>query len=175
MESHWRGDASRPAEAPHRARAFDHSERPTRTLKEMRESPHPSAASESPWSNAPIVATLAHVFHDARHRLFGSGITVAAEPEPWVMHAENPNAEPHPAKDRGACGLCISYVGMGRTPIAVQMVQPCPSCGGGGRHERDCAMVLADHAVYEGAWQDLPGQLRFDQWAEDNRRRGYLP
>jgi len=157
------------------ARSVDFSQHPTRSMKEMREAPSPSASTPEPWSNWPAVATLAHFFGDARHRLFGSANAVSSMPEPWVLHDENPHATPHPATDRNACGLCISYVAQGRGAVSAVMVEVCPGCGGGGgRHQRDCERVLADHGVYESDWTDLPGQARWDEWARDNERRGHL-
>ena len=137
--------------------------------------PLPRSAAGSRSMTWPV-ASLGHAIDGARHRLFGSAnAAVTPEIEAWVMHAEHPGAQPHPAKDRDACGLCIAYARRGQQPIAPQMVPVCPGCGEGGRHERDCPLVLAEHEIGEEDWEDLPGQLRFDTWAEENRRRGYLP
>src|SRR2546423_138734 len=73
-------------------KSVDVTEQPTRSLKEMRETPLPSSSTPESWSNWPAVATLAHFFGDARHRLFGSANAVSSMPEPWVLHEENPHA-----------------------------------------------------------------------------------
>jgi hypothetical protein len=128
----------------------------------------------SPWANWPVVHSLGHLIDAGRHRMFGSASRVTAESEGWVLHREMPAAQAHAAKDAGACGLCISYTRMGQKPIA-EMVEPCAQCGSARGHQRDCERVLADRDVYESDWVDLPGQVRFDEWADANERRGYLP
>jgi hypothetical protein len=137
-------------------------------------SPPSRPADGSPWSNAPIVATLAHAFDGARHRLFGSGTAMTSEAEPMVLHREVPSAEPHLARDAGACGLCISYERQGQRAF-VEMAVPCAGCGRGRGHDRDCGRVLAEHNIGDSDWETLPGQgPTFDEWASDNERRGYL-
>jgi hypothetical protein len=141
----------------------------------------PSAAplarpAEGSWlKNYPAVATLTHFFGDARHRLFGSGSTVGSEPEPMILHRECPSAEPHLAKDAGACGLCLSYQMQRQRPL-VEMAVACPGCGRGRGHDGDCPLELnVRGGITDEDWVDLPGQVRFDEWADANERRGFLP
>ncbi len=138
-------------------------------------SPLSRPSEASPWANWPVVATLTHVIAEGHHRIFGSGSRTVPEVESWITHQENPNAVAHPSKDRGVCGLCLSYVAQGRGPVAPQMVEMCPSCGGGGNHARDCDLVLSrDFGITDDQWTDLPGGLRWDEWADANQRRGFL-
>ena len=135
-------------------------------------SPLARPAEVSPWSNWPAVQSIGHLIDGARHRVFGSASRVASEPEPMVMHRENPHATPHLAADRGACGLCISYARLGQNPVGVEMVAPCPGCGRGRGHELDCQRVLGDFGVTDDMWENLPqqiGEVDFDRFIE---RRG---
>jgi hypothetical protein len=127
----------------------------------------------SPWANWPVVHSLGHLIAEGRHRMFGTGSTMASEPEPMILHREVPSAVSHLAKDAGTCGLCISYNRLGQKPL-VEFAAPCPGCGRGRGHEGDCPRVLADNDIRDEDWVDLPGQVRFDEWADANERRGFL-
>ncbi len=137
-------------------------------------SPLSRPADASPWANWPVVQSMGRLLDGARMRLFSTGPTMASESEAWVMHHEMPAAQAHPAKDAGACGLCISYTRLGQKPL-VEMAAPCPGCGRGRGHEGDCPLELnVRGGITDADWVDLPGQVRFDEWAADNERRGYL-
>src|SRR2546421_142526 len=55
------------------ARSVDFSQHPTRSLKQMREAPSPSASTPSSWSNWPIVQSMGRLLDGARVRWFSTG------------------------------------------------------------------------------------------------------